>query len=58
MFYLYHEIQDKRYSDGVRRIKLMQNTNKQDLEKYIEIAAKTGWPKSGKYIIKEVSTHA
>lgn len=53
MFILYHEKQDKRYSDGVRRIKILQNTNKQELEKYIELAATIGWPKDGKYTIKE-----
>ena len=53
MFYLYHEIQDKRYSDGVRRIKLLHSTNKQELERCIEIAANEGYPKCGKYVIEE-----
>ena len=53
MFYLYHDMEDKRYSDGVRRIKLLQSANKQELEKYIEIAAKIGYPKDGKYVIEE-----
>lgn len=53
MFYLYHDMEDKRYPDGWRKIKLMQSENKQELEEYIKIAAKTGWPKYGKYVIEE-----
>ena len=53
MFYLYHDMEDKRYSDGVRKIKLLQSSSKQELEKYIEIAAKIGYPKDGKYVIEE-----
>ena len=53
MFVLYHDMEDKRYSDGVRRIKLLQNTNKQELEEYIKIAANIGYPKRGKYVIEE-----
>ena len=53
MFVLYHDMEDMRYPDGWRKIKLLQSSNKQELEKYIELAAKIGYPKNGKYVIEE-----